>query len=251
MKKLISSLVSMVLLISAFSSLSALAYTSTNIPLDGTVVTSDLSTDIQIFNINVPYRNGVTDVTFWIDGLPEGYDVLFEGDTSSTVHPAQPYETIFTEASLTGGTYELWVRSPDDETYQPEPGAQYSIHVDDIMYHASNDESNPTQLTEGVSYKSNLYDGRTTDYYTFTITEDRNVHVSVNPVPISHHYQLEISGNGMYPYTVDSAGDFLDMYVDYLDAGQYYLKLKSDWRVRTEPFETWYGITYTTSEITE
>jgi hypothetical protein len=251
MKKLISSLITIALLITSLGSLSALAATSTPIPLDGTVVTADVPFGDSWHSFDVPYRTGVTDVTFWIEGLPEGYDIFVEGNNIDPVIVSSGApEVVFTVESLKGGTYDLIVLSESDDII-PEEGSQYRIHVEDTLVHASHNEADPTPLTEGVSFGSNLYDGRNTDYYTFTLTEDRNVHISINPIPISHHYQLEISGNGMYPYTVSSSGDFFDVNVDYLDAGQYYLKLKGDWRVRTEPSETFYSITYTTSEITE
>lgn len=247
MKKFISYLLSIAMLLS-LGSISVMADSAVEIPMNGDAYRAEIKQGTDQYYFTVPATTGVTDVSFYIDNLPLTYTVEVDGNGIQPVKTdATECETLFTVTSLKSGTYNLYIKSGEDSPV-PEEGSTYRIFVEGTMVHASNNESDPTPLTNNTYFHSNLYTGRVADYYTFTIAQKSNVTIDAGAVPPLHNYTMELYGNGLEPIVVTDVMDFMTIQTQ-LDPGQYFIAVQSDWRARTEPFETWYGIRYTATEI--
>lgn len=120
-----------------------------------------------------------------------------------------------------------------------------SACVSSVFAYASNDPSNPTPLTLGTAYQSNVYYSKPGDYYTFTLTEKSNVNIWAGALPIYHNYNIKLSGNGITPVNQSKKeGDALEI-TKTLDAGTYYIDLTEVFSARIEPDECWYRMLVT------
>jgi hypothetical protein len=237
MKKLLSILLSLAMALS-LCSIPASASGVTALPINGSSYYGTTEDVLTAHTFTLPPSVGVTDVTIEVDSLTTDHTILVSGNGISTViQTGDPTEVIFTIPSLKSGTYDLEIAG--------DAGTPYRIVIDTLT-HASNDPDDPTPLTLGTSFSSNLYDGnRTVDYYTFTLTQTSTVDILAGPAAMSHHYTMELgcADWGSSVYTAQTVNDFMHLAPnEELTPGVYTIKIQSDWRPRTEPFETWYSI---------
>jgi hypothetical protein len=70
-----------------------------------------------------------------------------------------------------------------------------SISVTSVFAYASHDSENPTQLTIGKAFASDMYyANKFGDHYTFTITKTSDVSIWAGTLPINHSYTMALSG---------------------------------------------------------
>jgi len=88
--------------------------------------------------------------------------------------------------------------------------------------YASGDADNPTELTLNTYVDSYLYTGHPADYYTFTLSSDKQVLIECNNISETKEYCMTLSGNGIEPiYTKDSTDNNAMYLTANLSAGTY------------------------------
>lgn len=245
MKKIISLLLTFVMALS-LCSISAVAEGEITLPMNGTRYTATVTPGTTTYTFTLPQTAGVTDLTVEVYSLPETYTIQLRGNGITPVsYPGSSLETIFTETSLKPGRYYLDITGTDTSEL-----GEYSIILGTLT-HASNNPNDPTQLTVGEYFNSNIYRGREIDYYTFTIDEPSDVTIVAGYTPPTRKYTMVLSGNNIRPVTVPTIGDQMTLTDEPLDPGRYFIKIDSTVSARMEPFETWYRIKVTATPNTE
>lgn len=116
---------------------------------------------------------------------------------------------------------------------------------------ASHDPYEPTILTPGTAYESNVYYSNPGDYYVFEIEETSEVTIWAGYLPIYHDYNMRLSGEGMTPINEnEKSGDALEINTT-LERGIYYIDLEENYSARIEPDECWYNILVTATPVVE
>lgn len=241
MKKIISLFLTFAMALS-LCSISVAAAGEISLPINGSKYIGTVTPGTTTYSFTLPQTAGVTDVDVEIYSLPESYSITLRGNGMTPVtYPGSDLETFFTEPSLKSGKYYLDITGTDTSV----AGRTYGIVIGTLT-HASNNEANPTQLTLGQSFRSNIYrGGREIDYYTFTLTEPSIVSIVAGNTPPVSRYNMVISGRNIAPITVPTVSDFMTLKDEELDPGQYFIKIDSTNKARLEVFETWYSIKVT------
>lgn len=240
MKKIVSLLLTFAMALS-LCSISVAAAGQNTIPIDGTRYSATVTPGTTTYTFTLPQTAGVTDVMVEVDSLPESYNIVLRGNGIAPVtHQGSPLEVMFTQTSLKPGQYYIDIIGTDTA----EAGSKYAIILDTLT-HASNNEAEPTRLTLGQSFSSNIYTGREVDYYTFTLAQPSKVSIVAGYTPPTRSYTMYVSGQNISTITRPTVSDQMKLTDQELEPGQYFIKIDSRSGARMEPFETWYSIKVT------